>query len=206
VVVDYVLFLNYVFDSHDTTGYSLANTLTLLAKHPACQTKLREELVKHRGPNADNDAKNISADDCDYFRHVIKESMRVMPVAAGGSGRTTAKEYISPDGSNKVFPAGAICFVNQYLTNHNEAVFENPDAFYPERWENPNEEMKFAMSPFALGSRACPGQPLAMAEINSVLPRLLTRYSFELVDEGKKEYFLTLKYQGTRLKAKKLYD
>jgi cytochrome P450 len=180
---------------HDTTGYSLANTLTLLAKHPQCQTKLRQELAK-LPPDA-------SPEDCDYFRHVIKESMRIMPVAAGGSGRTTGRDVVAANGQT-IIPKGSVCFFNQYILNHNSNVYEKADEFWPERWESPSPEMKTAMMPFALGSRNCPGQSLAMAEIHSVLPAILAQYSFELVEEGNPEYFLTLKYRGTKLLAKKL--
>lgn len=178
---------------HDTTGYSLANTLTLLAKHPEAQNKLREALLK---------CNDSSPEDCDYFRNVLKESMRVMPVAAGGSVRVTGRDFHVEGG--KALPKGSICFFNQYLMNRNPSVYDNPDSFVPERWENPNEDMKVAMTPFALGPRACPGQPLALSEINMALPRILTQYSFELVDEGRPTFFLTLKYNGTKLKAKKL--
>jgi len=179
---------------HDTTGYSLANTLTLLAKHPQVQSKLQEELLQTTG---------VAAEECEYFKHVMKESMRVMPVAAGGSGRVTGQDYELKDGT--VVPKGSICFTNQYLMNHNADVYgENVDQFCPERWEDPTDEMKVAMSPFALGARACPGQPLAMSEINAVLPTILQKYSFELVTEGTPTNFLTFKYLGTQLIAKEL--
>jgi cytochrome P450 len=181
---------------HDTTGYSLSNTLTLLALNPKAQDTLREALRTSRMSQTEK------PEDCAYFRHVLKESMRVMPVAAEGSVRVTGKPTKLGDG--KVLPKGSICFFNQYLVNRNPSVFPDADAFLPERWENPTEEMKVAMAPFALGPRACPGQSLAMSEINSVLPSLLTEFSFELVEEGKRTFFLTLKYQGTGLRAKKL--
>lgn len=179
---------------HDTTGYSIASALVLLASNPKVQSKLRDCLLQH--PDKDN------LHECAYFRHVMKEAMRVMPVAAGGSVRVTGREFRTCD--NKVIPSGAICFFNQYLMNHNPKVYDNATAFLPDRWEDATDGMKTAMAPFALGSRACPGQSLAMAEINMLLPRLLTAYSFQVVHEGEKQFFLTLKYKGARLKATKL--
>ena len=185
---------DWLVAGHDTTGYSLSSILVLLAKYPAVQSKLRRALT-----NADYE---YNPQECDYFRHVVKECMRVMPVAAGGSGRVTGKDYLTADG--KMIRQGSTCFFNQYLMNHNPNVYDEPDEFRPERWESPTEAMKTAMAPFALGSRACPGQSLATAEINSLLPRILAKYSFDLVDEGKKQYFLTLKFKGARVKATKL--
>lgn len=180
---------------HDTTGFSLSSTLILLALHPEIQNKLRAALQE----SLRNGEK---PEECPYFLHVLKESMRVMPVAAGGSGRVTGRAFPLEDG--KVLPKGSICFFNQYLMNRNPSVYEDADSFVPDRWINPTEEMKVAMAPFAVGPRACPGQSLAMSEINSVLPKLLTEFSFDVVEEGKRTYFLTLKYQGTRLRARKL--
>ena len=180
---------------HDTTGFSLSSTLTLLALHPEVQDKLRAALKE-------SIQNNEKPEECKYFLHVLKESMRVMPVAAGGSGRVVGKEFQLEDG--KVLPEGSVCFFNQYLMNRNPSVYEDADSFVPDRWINPTEEMKIAMAPFAVGARACPGQSLAMSEINSVLPKLLAEFSFDVVVEGKRTYFLTLKYQGTRLRAKKL--
>jgi len=180
---------------HDTTGYTLSNTATLLAKHPAVQTKLREELLT---------ATKGESEGCEYFQCVVKESMRLMPVAASGGGRVTGREFRLDDGT--VLPKGSVCFMNEFIAGRNENIYKDPDSFIPERWTCPTQEMKDAFSyiPFMAGLRSCPGQALAMAEINSILPKLVREYSLELVDEGKPDYFLTLKYEGTRLRLKKL--
>jgi len=179
---------------HDTTGYTLANIATLLAKHSAVQRKLRDELLKTTG----------KLEGCEYFKHVVKEGMRVMPVAAGGGGRVTGRDYQLEDG--KVVPKGSVCFMNEFVASRNEAIYKDADSFIPERWTCPTQEMKdaFLHIPFMVGSRACPGQALAMAEINTILPKVLTKYSLELVEEGKPGYFLTLKYMGTKLRVRKL--
>jgi len=180
---------------HDTTGYQLASITTLLAKHPAVQTKLREELLKTTTGKLEG---------CEYFQYVVKEGMRFMPVAAFGGGRITGREYKLDDGT--VLPKGSVCFMNQFVANRNEDIYKDADYFIPERWMCPTQEMKdaFSFMPFMAGPRSCPGQALAMAEINSILPKLIKEYSLELVDEGKPDYFLTFKYTGTKLRAKKI--
>jgi cytochrome P450 len=184
---------DWLIAGHDTTGYSLANITVLVAKHPEVQKKLRKEIVEAS-----------STDDCDYFKKVIKETMRVMPTAAGGSIRVTGRDFFVKDDGTYI-PKGTVCFFNQYLMNHNPAVYgQTVDKFIPERWDDPTDEMKVAMAPFAVGTRNCPGQSLAMAEINNTFPRLLAKYDLELVDEGDKTYFLTLKYEGSKVLAKML--
>ena len=52
--------------------------------------------------------------------------------------------------------------------------------------------------------RNCIGQSLTMAEMNSVLPRLLSRYKFHTETQGELDYFLTLKYAGARLRVSRI--
>jgi cytochrome P450 len=62
--------------------------------------------------------------------------------------------------------------------------------------------MNDSVTPFTLGKRNCIGQALAKAELQSVLPMLVSKYRFELVEDGKADYFLALKISGgARLKA-----
>mmetsp|Transcript_24919 Transcript_24919/g.59169 ORF Transcript_24919/g.59169 Transcript_24919/m.59169 type:complete len:418 (-) Transcript_24919:608-1861(-) len=185
--------LDWLVAGHDTTGFSLANLSVLVAKHHNVQDKLRQEL-----------AKTQSSQDCDYFKKVVKETLRVVPTAAGGSIRVTGRDFHVKQ-TGEVVPKGTVCFTNQYLMNHNPSVY-GPDVaeFIPERWDVPTEEMKLAMAPFSVGTRNCPGQSLAMAEINNTFPRLLSKFNLELVEEGSLTYFLTLKYEGSKILAKKL--
>jgi hypothetical protein len=61
--------------------------------------------------------------------------------------------------------------------------------------------MNDSVTPFTLGERNYIGQDLVKAELQSVLPMLVSKYKFELVEDGKTDYFLTLKISGARLKA-----
>ena len=182
---------NWMIAGHDSTGYSLSNALILLAKHPQVQEKLRQETKGVDNPHL-----------TDYFQWVIKEANRLVPVAALGSIRVTGRNYTTQDGC--IIPKGAICFLAQHHGNRNPAVCEEPDLFRPERWENPTQAMLQQHMPFSLGNRDCPGQAVAMAEINSALPLPLSKRSFELEDEGELDFFLALKCIGARLRAVKI--
>lgn len=139
----------------------------------------------------------------EYLRCIIKESSRLVPVAAGGSGRIAGKDIYFKDGSLMI-PKDAVVIISQILINLNPKVYPNPKKFDPERWLNPTKEAKDAYIPFALGKRNCIGQRLATTEIYSCIPLLFLRYKFEVVEEGKLSYLLTYKYEGTRLNAVKL--
>ncbi len=209
----------------DTTGFTLSNTLILLAKHPRVADKLQKELL-----SMEPDQRSKSK----YLKCVIEESKRLLPVAAMGSIRVTGRDFTFNDynGNNTntsmvVLPKNANVFIPFVLMHRHAGAFEDPDSFHPERWQFQDDDedveddndgddcnknhrkrdkakakaMKEALMPFSVGNRNCPGQSLALAEIYSVLPRILANYKLHVEREGDLEYFLTLKYKGCLLKA-----
>jgi len=183
----------FIAGGFDTTGYTLSTTLTLLAQHPEIAQKVRDAQSKLEHPD-----KEVS----DYLRCVMKETRRFLTVAAMG----TSRQFSTPLSLGKyVIPANAIILMPQMVPHRDAHVYApDPDVFRPERWMDASKEMNESLLTFALGTRNCVGQALAVSELDSVLPRLLTSYEFTVEEEGKLEYFLTLKYHGTRLRAKKL--
>jgi len=177
---------------HDTTAYTLAWTLIELAKNPQEQLALQKELNKmptdkrHKTPMLEN---------------VIKESMRLYPVAAGGSGRTSNKDIIVKRNDDKdiLIPKGSELRLAPIVVHRMEEYYEDPDKFKPSRWEDPSEKALAAFIPFALGRRNCIGQSLAKAELHSVLARLCAEFYFDVKDEGISRMNLTMQPQGATL-------
>jgi cytochrome P450 len=174
----------------DTTGFTLSNAMVFVAKHQAVQEKLRRELAR---------AGDKKPEDVPYFGCVVKESNRKLPVASMNPWRQTGRAF-ELDGM--VVPKGALVLMPQILSNYDSRLFEDPETYRPERWENASKEMLEATHMFSYGNRNCPGQSLAKAEINSIFPKVVSRYVLELVDEGKPDFFLTSKFVGTRLKVR----
>jgi len=184
--------LTVLVAGHDMTGYTLSSTLLLLAKHKPVAEKLRDELKRSPADEWHN---------VEYMKCVIKESMRFMPVTAILSSRTTGRNFRY---HGEMIPKGSTCILPTYLVMHNENVFEKADEFLPERWLNATPAMNDSFLPFAAGNRNCIGQSLAKAQIESVLPIFITQFDFELESEGELDFFLSLKYVGARLKAKRI--
>ena len=182
--------LTMLIAGHDTTGFTLSTTIILLAKHPKVSQKLRQELSSMEAPKRPQSQ---------YLKNVIKESKRLIPVAAFVSVRQTGRDISCKEGS-MIIRKGTNCFMPFILPHRNQSVFKDPDVFRPERWEMADKPMHEAFMPFALGKRNCIGQSLAVAELYSVLPRLLAEYTFDVETEGELEFFLTLKYVGAQLK------
>ena len=183
----------FLIGGHDTTGYTLSTFLVFMAKHPEIAEKARLSQLA----SGDDDKPS------DFVQYCMKESNRMVPVAATGSVRKAERAFVFPVGFREFhIPKGAILFMPQMIPNYDPMVYTEPDRFQPERWENATEEMKQSMLMFSLGKRNCIGQSLAMAELQTVIPKLLTKFKFELETEGELDYFLTLKFAGARIKAK----
>jgi cytochrome P450 len=185
---------NFLFAGHDSTGHTLSHTLVLLAKHTKIQDKLRDDLLC-----TDSAIRSKSV----YMRNVVTESNRLLPASPMGSLRQVGRNITCKDDS-MIIPKGAVVYLPQLLLHRNPAVFKDPAEFLPERWENATKAMKDSIFMFSRGQRNCPGQSLALVELYSAIPKLLTAYTFELEAEGRLEYFTTMKRVGARLKASKV--
>jgi len=184
----------FLVAGHDTTGFTLGTVLTLLAKNPDVSDKLHRELSSMEASDRPKSR---------YLKQVIDESNRLVPVAATASIRVTGRD-VSCKGGSMIIPAGTICWMPQIIPNRNPAIFPDPDAFRPERWDTADKVMRDAITMFSLGNRNCIGQSLAVAELYSVLPKILAHYKFDVETDGTFEYFLTLKYHGVRLRPSRV--
>jgi cytochrome P450 len=181
---------------HDTTAYTIAWILKELAQNPKEQQKLRDSLHA-------NQMEDWSKSDA--LRKIVKEGMRLYPVAALGSGRCVGRDIESEDGLF-VIPKGSFVLVPMILLFRNEHVFHDADSFLPSRWDDDQvtTEMKDGHMPFSLGKQNCVGQSLANAEIHTLIPQIFANFELELEEEGIMEYFITMKPIKTMIKAKKI--
>ena len=183
---------------HDTTALTVSRALYDLAAHPEEQEAVRAEL--RAASDKSKPGPRLSA--------ALKESMRLGPVAGGGSIRQTSKDYALPDGT--VIPAGSVVQIPFHGMFRHEQTFEDPDEFRTERWlesldskgsDQGREQLATAYMPFSLGRRNCVGQALAQSQLNTVLPMLFADYHWEVVQAPISETFLTTKPAGLLLRA-----
>jgi len=189
--------MTFLIAGHDTTGYSIAFTLLELARNPTELQKLRESLSSL--PPEEWAKSN-------HLRTVIKESMRLYPVAAFGPSRVIGKDMLVQDESNQkiLLPKGSVIFLPILLHMRNEKVFEKAESFIPSRWIDPSKDALEAFLPFALGRQNCIGQSLANAELHSIVARICSEFDLKIEEEGVLDHFLTLKPSGARLLASKI--
>jgi hypothetical protein len=185
--------ITLLFAGQDTSAATLSWTLHLLSLHPDKQERVGMEI---RSVLDEVDAKNISKNMISrmpYLDAVIKESMRLYPVAPFIVRKLTTEISIPIDeeytgsrmDSKKTIsmPSSTFACIWIYALHRNPKLWERPDEFLPDRWIDPElrsrdlgQEEYGAYMPFAIGPRNCLGQPLAQVILRIALARILNKY------------------------------
>ena len=112
-----------------------------------------------------------------YTKMFLQESMRLYPPVYA-----LLRVSLEDDVINDFFvPRKSWIAINIYSLHRNPKFWENPEVFDPQRFDIQNFKGKaFAYIPFGQGKKACIGKPLAMAELQIILPILLQNFKFDL--------------------------
>jgi cytochrome P450 len=116
----------------------------------------------------------LAAPDSAAGDSAVKEALRLHPPAAGVLRRLTEPMPLG----EWVVPAGATVILPIALVQRDARIWSEPDEFRPERWLSDSVPRAFHF-PFGGGARRCIGEPLAMAEIRTVVPAILARISLK---------------------------
>ncbi|EPQ51541.1 cytochrome P450 [Gloeophyllum trabeum ATCC 11539] len=162
--------------AYETTAGTLDFMLYELAKNPACQQKLRDELHAFGGEPTYDDFER--PDRLCYLDAVVKEGLRMYP-AAVHNARVTNEEDVMPLEkpvrlpSGEVIseihvPAGQIVYTPHLSIQRMEGIWKDGDSFKPERWVEPGglpprEQLPTGWSnllTFNAGPRLCLGYRL----------------------------------------------
>lgn len=153
----------------DTSSAALTWALYLLLTHPQTLTALRAEL------EAGTDIRKLALLDA-----VVKETLRLYPPAPAGL-RETAEDVVY---KQYLIPAKSLLAYSIYVTQRQEASFEAPLEFKPERWLNGFTPPPFSYAPFGHGMRYCIGAQLATTLIKVHLASLLRHYDIRAAWTG----------------------
>jgi cytochrome P450 len=187
-------------------GYTISYALLELSKHKDIQTQLRNELK-----GGTKDPKDNKLIDSPLLKRVVKETLRLWPVAAGGGIRMVSDDVVvkADDGKGgkrlMTLPKGSFARFVSYALLRDDDVFDQADEWIPDRWITTTDEMKTSFMPFMVGRRSCPGQLLALTEAEVFLTRLLQEYEWSIVKETEPRFAITLKVEGIILQARKVF-
>jgi cytochrome P450 len=186
---------------HETTATALTWTWYLLAQNPEVERKMQAEVDAALGGRAPGFA-DLPA--LPYCEHVLAESMRLYP-PAWGIGRMATRE-VELGGYN--VPPGSIVLVSPYIMQRRAEYWQEPDRFWPERWDAPEKgRPKFAYFPFGGGPRICVGERFAWMEGILILAAVAQIWRFRLPENARPvglHPLITLRPRGgIRLRAKR---
>jgi cytochrome P450 len=183
--------LTFIVAGHETTALTLGWALYLCAFDPVVQEKLRTEVqsvLKGSGATADHIGQ------MPYCEQVIKETLRLYPPAAFLS--RTAQEDDELCG-RKINRKDTV-MLPVYALHRNELLWEDPNAFDPDRFAKGADYDRFSWLPFGDGPRVCIGSHFAMVEAQIILSTLISQFKFERIPgkDPKPVLVLTLRPEG----------
>ena len=153
----------------ETTSNTLGFLLLMLAGHPEVGDRLHEEIVA--APDGDSP----------FMDAVIFETLRLFPPV----WFQTREALESIEIGETPLEKDDLVFVATALIHRDPAIWEEPDAFRPERflpgpdgpWRPPH---RYAFFPFGGGRHLCIGRHLAMHELQRSIRALAGRFRFEI--------------------------
>ncbi|KAL1224435.1 Cytochrome P450 81D11 [Cardamine amara subsp. amara] len=78
-------------------------------------------------------------------------------------------------------PRGTMLLVNVWAMHRDPSIWEDPEIFKPERFENGKETQKVLS--FGIGRRACPGAGLSHRLVSLALGSLIQCFEWERIGE-----------------------
>jgi pentalenene oxygenase len=151
----------------ETTGTTLAWALCEIARNPAVERRLREELASACG---DRPLRYDDLDQLPYSRQVLQEAIRKYGVSWMVT-RTAASDVVL---GGHLIPKGADVVWSPYLHQHDPSSFPNPDTFDPDRWEADRvAATRGSFLAFGDGRRKCIGENFAWVELQIILATVL---------------------------------
>jgi cytochrome P450 len=148
-----------------TTGESLFWSLCLLAQHPAAQERAHRESNGAPSP---------------WVSAVISESLRLYP-PAWFLGRIALRPV---ELGGMKFAAGTRLICSPYVLHRMPALWRAPDEFRPERFLPGTAVLPRSYIPFGTGMRGCIGRALAMMELSTLVPAVVSRFHLRLADDN----------------------
>ena len=165
--------MTFVAAGHETTAIALTWCFYLIANDPECQEALRAEADAVFGqgePDAGDAARLV------LTRQVFEEALRLFPPAPILGRRAVEDTEICGHPVRK----GDVALLAFYALQRHETLWDNPNAFDPDRWSRerrPND--RYMSMAFGGGPRACIGAQFSTMEAVIVLSVVLSRLVVE---------------------------
>ncbi|KAK4489194.1 hypothetical protein RD792_004988 [Penstemon davidsonii] len=162
----------------DTSATAVEWALSELIRHPTVMKKLQKELEDVVG--MDHMVEESHLDGLEYLDCVIKETMRLHPVAPLLLPHQSMEDCVL-DGFH--VPKGSRIIVNVFAIGRDPETWVEPEKFLPERFIGSSIDVRgrdFQLLPFGSGRRGCPGLQLGLLVVRLVVAQLVHCFDWEL--------------------------
>jgi len=154
---------------HETTSNALTFTMQLLALHPEWQDKIYEERLALKSESDDLMDLVTKSKVC---QQVLEEAMRLYPPAY-----FIDRVNKAPDTFNGMdFEAGSNLLFSVYEIHRHPKLWDQPNEFLPERFNEGGRKFSSQYFPFGAGPRKCIGNNFAMFEMIIAVSELVSNY------------------------------
>ena len=163
---------------HETSASALTWAAYLMANAPDIQERVHSEVVLHL---ADRQPELSDMRYLDLVRNVFRETLRLFP-PVGFMARQSSSACPM---HTKEIEKGATVVVSPWLIQRHRELWNDPDVFNPDRYDNDasRESLKQAYLPFGMGPRVCMGAAFALQEATLILASLVRDYRISALPE-----------------------
>ncbi len=172
--------MTLLFAGHDTTTSTVSFMFYELARNPRAAARLLAEQDSQLSGGRPTVAQ-LTSGELGELEMVLEETLRKYPPAWIGPRR--ARESFEFEGHT--VPARAFVNYSSWASHHLPDVFEQPEAFRPERFapEARAALAKGAYVPFGGGSRTCIGMRFGQLEVRTIASLILSRFTLSLEED-----------------------
>jgi cytochrome P450 len=169
--------MTLLFAGHDTTTSTVSFMFYELARHPWIADRIvaeQQALLRDGTPNA----AQLMSGELVELEMTLDETLRKYPPAWIGPRKSVeAFEF-----EGQTVPANAYVDYSSWASHHLPDVFEEPDAFRPERFAPDAKAAlpKGAYIPFGGGSRTCIGMRFGQLEVRTIATLITSRFTLEV--------------------------
>ncbi|KAF9223306.1 cytochrome P450 [Gyrodon lividus] len=161
----------------DTTAVGITTLIVAAACHPEAQARVQEEIDvvvgKDRAPTFEDWSQ------LPQLHAFISEALRWRPIVSIGFWHRATEDIIW---RGQCIPAGATVLGCHWAISRDPVAFPDPEKFDPQRWLDPNGQLRTDMRfyTYGFGRRVCPGLHVANRSLYINLALLL--WSFRIVE------------------------
>ncbi|KAF9230712.1 cytochrome P450 [Melanogaster broomeanus] len=168
----------------DTTSIAITTFILAAAHHPEAQARVQEELDMVVGmdrgermrcsPPTFEDSNGLP-----QLHAFISEALRWRPVVTLGVAHRATEDIVW---RGQIIPAGATVLGCHWPISRDPVAFPNPEKFDPQRWLDPNGNLRTDLRfyTYGFGRRVCPALHFANRSLYITLALLL--WSFRIVE------------------------